>query len=90
MVVWWCCISRKKGTSNMYQINIVSGDSHCVFKGRMKLEVRQARHSQEGGVHGWLTAWLLWCVQPKAREVKADQLIRSIMLTGTCTVGTTS
>lgn len=30
---------RKKGTSKMYQINIVSGDSHCVFKGRMKLEV---------------------------------------------------
>ena len=31
---------RKGGQSNMYQCNIVSGDSHCVFKGRMKLEVR--------------------------------------------------
>ena len=52
---------RKGGQSNMYQCNIVSGDSHCVFKGRMKLE-------------------------PRAREVKADQLIRSIMLTDSCTV----
>jgi hypothetical protein len=26
----------------MYQCNIVLGDSHCVFKGRMKLEVRFA------------------------------------------------
>lgn len=30
---------RKGGQSNMYQCNIVSGDSHCIFKGRMKLEV---------------------------------------------------
>jgi Fe-S cluster assembly protein SufD len=52
---------RKGGVSNMYQCNIVSGESHCVFKGRMKLE-------------------------PRAREVKADQLIRSIMLTDACTV----
>lgn len=52
---------RKDGKSNMYQCNIVSGDSHCVFKGRMKLE-------------------------PRARGVKADQLIRSIMLTDSCTV----
>jgi len=52
---------RKGGESNMYQCNIVSGDSHCVFKGRMKLE-------------------------PRARGVTADQLIRSIMLTDSCTV----
>ena len=30
--------TRKEATSNMYQCNIASDESHCVFRGRMKLE----------------------------------------------------
>jgi len=41
LFVWLC--RRKECVSNQYQINVVGGESHCIFKGRARLEVSVCR-----------------------------------------------